>query len=111
MVFHDAQRGGETCDAAIELPETQSDDAFVLDLDAHYDEYRAQAEENERSGALLRELAYNSRKCVSFEGEALTVTEAARLWEYYAAENNVEVMSALTSLIADAKAAIREEYP
>lgn len=57
-----------------------------------------------------REEAYNTAKVVGWEGELLTVTEAAQLWQYYAAEGN-EKANMLTGLIAEAKATIREKYP
>lgn len=60
--------------------------------------------------AKLREEAYNTEKVIEWEGELLTVTEAAQLWQYYAAEGN-DKANTLTDLIAHAKAEIREKYP
>lgn len=57
-----------------------------------------------------RENAYNTEKVIAWDGEILTVTEAATLWSYYAAEGS-EKAPLLQTLIATAKAKIREEYP
>ena len=59
----------------------------------------------------LRENAYNTQAIISFGGEMLTVTQASQKWQYYAAEGNTVKTDALTTLIADAKASIREQYP
>ena len=61
--------------------------------------------------AQLREEAYNTQAIISFGGEMLTVTQASQKWQYYAAEGNTAKTDALTALIADAKASIREQYP
>lgn len=66
--------------------------------------------EPEPTSAELREEAYNSEKVIEWEEEKITVTEAAQLWQYYAAEGN-EKATILTSLISEAKSAIREKYP
>ena len=58
-----------------------------------------------------REQAYNTDPCVAWDGDMLTVTEAAQQWSYYAAEGNAAKMDALTALIAAAKAEIRAKYP
>ena len=58
-----------------------------------------------------REQAYNTIPCVSFGGAMLTVTQAAQQWVYYAAEGNTSKTDAITALIAEAKASIREQYP
>lgn len=58
----------------------------------------------------LREEAYNTRATIEWGGEMLTVTQAAQLWQYYAAEGS-EKAAQLQVLIAQAKAAIREEFP
>lgn len=63
----------------------------------------------EFSPAEKREAAYNTEKLIQWDGEMLTVTEAATLWSYYAAEGS-EKAAELTALIAEAKAKIREEY-
>ena len=57
-----------------------------------------------------REEAYNTLAIVAWDGEMLTVTQAAQLWQYYAAEGS-EKAAQLQVLIAQAKAAIREEFP
>lgn len=60
--------------------------------------------------AQQREQAYNTETIVSWSGEMITVTQAAQLWQYYAAEGN-EKATELQALIAEAKATIREKYP
>ena len=57
-----------------------------------------------------REEAYDTRAVIAWDGELLTVTAAAQLWQYYAAEGN-EKATALQELIREAKAAIRAEFP
>lgn len=59
----------------------------------------------------LREQAYNVEPCVAWDGDLLTVTEAAQRWAYYAAEGRTEKTDALTVLIAEAKADIRAQWP
>lgn len=58
-----------------------------------------------------RELAYDTEPCVEWEGQTLTVTQAAQQWEYYAAEGRTDKTDALTALIAEAKEKIRAEWP
>ena len=65
----------------------------------------------ELTPAEQREQAYNTDPCVSWDGAMLTVTEAAQKWQYYAAEGDAAKADALTALIAEAKATIREKYP
>lgn len=60
--------------------------------------------------AQQRENAYNTEAIIEWDGGMITVTEAAQLWQYYAAEGN-EKADMLTALIAQAKAEIREKYP
>lgn len=62
------------------------------------------------SPAEQREAAYNTAKIIPWEGGTITVTEAAQLWQYYAAEGNPKA-DELQSLIAAAKAEIRAQYP
>ena len=62
------------------------------------------------SPAEQRKQAYNTEKIISWVGEMLTVTEAATLWGYYAAEGS-DKATELTALIVTAKADIREKYP
>ena len=58
----------------------------------------------------LRERAYETEKVISYEGKMLTVDEANRKWQEYQAEGNIKA-NELTTLIANAKATIREQYP
>lgn len=67
--------------------------------------------EPEPTPANLREDAYNTLAVIEWEGSMLTVTQAAQLWQYYAAEGDTEKTDAITSMIAEAKRAIREQYP
>lgn len=55
----------------------------------------------------LREIAYNTEEIIEWEEKMITVTHAAQIWQYYAAEGS-EVASQLTTLISEAKQAIRE---
>ena len=57
----------------------------------------------------LRERAYETDKVISYEGKMLTVDEANRKWQEYQAEGNSNA-NELTTLIANAKATIREQY-
>lgn len=57
-----------------------------------------------------REKAYNEERLIEWGGDMLTVTEAATLWQYYAAEGS-EKAQTLTGLIVEAKETIREKYP
>lgn len=58
----------------------------------------------------LREHVYETEKIISYEGDMLTVDEANRKWQEYQAEGNSKA-NGLTTLIANAKATIREQYP
>ena len=58
-----------------------------------------------------REQAYNSDPCVPWDGDMLTVTQAAQQWAYYAAEGRSDKTDELTALIAAAKQRIRAKYP
>jgi hypothetical protein len=60
--------------------------------------------------AQQREEAYNTQKSIFWEGNYITVTEAAQLWQYYAAEGNKKAED-LQRSIAYAKADIRDQYP
>ena len=60
--------------------------------------------------AELRERAYETVKCITYENEQLTVDEANKKWQEYQAEGN-EKAAEITTLIAAAKASIRAEYP
>lgn len=61
--------------------------------------------------ARQREQAYNTVPIVQWDGSLLTVTQAAQQWAYYAAEGDTAKTDALTTLIAQAKQTIREQYP
>ena len=65
----------------------------------------------ELTPAQQRELAYNCKPAIEWDGEMLTVTQAAQQWAYYAAEGDTAKTEALTALIAKAKADIRAEWP
>ena len=58
----------------------------------------------------LRERAYETDKVISYEGKMLTVDEANHKWQEYQAEGNSKA-NELTTMIANAKVAIREQYP
>ncbi len=60
--------------------------------------------------AQQREEAYNTQPIVDWEGEKLTVTQAAQKWQYYAAEGSAKA-DELQTLIAAAKQTIREQFP
>jgi hypothetical protein len=67
-------------------------------------------EEPTLTPAEQREAAYNTAKIIPWDGDNITVTEAAQLWQYYAAEGNMKAYD-LQSLIAKAKSEIRTQYP
>lgn len=58
-----------------------------------------------------REQAYETRACVEYDGEVLTVDAANKLYLAYSAEGQTERAQALSTLIAVAKADIRAEFP
>ena len=58
----------------------------------------------------LRERAYETVKCITYENEQFTVDEANKKWQDYQAEGN-EKATVLTQLIHTAKENIREQYP
>lgn len=62
------------------------------------------------SPAQQREEAYNTQAVVEYDGQMLTVTQAATLWNYYAAEGSTKA-DELRVLIAAAKQTIRDQYP
>lgn len=64
-------------------------------------------EEEQPTAEELREVAYNEEEIIEWEDKLITVTHAALLWQYYAAEGS-ERAAQLTTLIATAKAGIRE---
>lgn len=57
-----------------------------------------------------RENAYNTDPVIEWSGDMLTVTQAATMWQYYAAEGS-EKATELQNLIATAKQTIREQFP
>ena len=61
--------------------------------------------------AELREQAYETEKLIEWDGNMLTVDEANKMFLRYDAEGFTEKSAALTTLIAQSKAAIREKYP
>jgi len=67
--------------------------------------------EPELTPAQQREEAYNTQPIIEWDGELLTVTEAAQKRQYYAAEGDTAKTEELTALIAAAKQSIREQYP
>lgn len=82
----------------------------AAEIEADYDAYLARARSWTPPAAERREEAYNTARRVDWGGETLTVTEAAQLWQYYAAEGS-DRADALRALIRAAKAEIRETYP
>ena len=58
----------------------------------------------------LRERVYETEKIISYEDDMLTVDEANSKWQEYHAEGNSKA-NELTTLIANAKAMIRGQYP
>ena len=58
----------------------------------------------------LRERVYETEKIISYEDDMLTMDEANRKWQEYQAEGNSKA-NELTTLIANAKAMIRRQYP
>ena len=58
-----------------------------------------------------REQEYETRACVEYDGQMLTVDAANKLYLAYSAEGQTERAQELSTLIAMAKAAIRTEFP
>lgn len=58
-----------------------------------------------------REQAYETRACVEYDGQTLTVDAANKLYLAYSAEGQTERAQELSTLIAMAKAEIRTEFP
>lgn len=65
----------------------------------------------EMTPAERRELAYDTEPVIAWEGQMLTVTDAAQVWAYYAAEGRSDKTDELTALIAAAKYSIRAKWP
>lgn len=62
------------------------------------------------TGVEKRKRAYKTEKLVEWDGDMLTVDAANKIWQQYAAEDSAKAAE-LTTLIAAAKADIRERYP
>lgn len=60
--------------------------------------------------AQQREQAYNDQPVIEWDGDMLTVTQAATKWQYYAAEGSAKA-DELQVLIAAAKQAVRAQFP
>ena len=75
-----------------------------------YQAYLAEHPVNQLTPAERRETSYNTEAIIPWAGELLTVTAAAQLWQYYAAEGSGKAEE-LQALIAQAKAEIRAKYP
>ena len=67
-------------------------------------------EEPALSPAEQREAVYNTAQIIPWDSVTVTVTGAAQLWQYYAAEGNPKAAQ-LQALIAAAKADIRAQIP
>ena len=93
----------ETYPARIDTPNTKAI-LFYNETDGIHWEYIP------LTPAELRERAYETVKCITYENEQLTVDEANKKWQEYQAEGN-EKATELTQLIHTAKENIREQYP
>ena len=93
----------ETYPARVDHPNTHAVLSYSESEGIHW-EYIPYAPEE------LRERAYETDKVISYEGKMLTVDEANRKWQEYQAEGNSKA-NELTTMIANAKVAIREQYP
>ena len=60
--------------------------------------------------AELREQAYETEKCIEWDGDMLTVDEANQMYLRYDAEGYTTKANELTTLISQAKAEIRARY-
>ena len=60
--------------------------------------------------AELREQAYETEKCVEWDGDILTVDDANKMYLRYDAEGNTTKATELRTLISQAKAEIRARY-
>ena len=88
-------------------------DGVVTSLTVNADAYVAYQDSitMQKTAAQLREEAYDADAIIDWHGEYITVTKAALLWQYYAAEGNDVITTELTAKIAEAKASIRDKYP
>ena len=59
----------------------------------------------------IREHEYETRKCIEWNGEMLTIDEANKMYWEYMIENRTDITDELQAKIIAAKQAIREEYP
>ena len=100
-----------------------ADDGFVLRTDKAEDYLRQTfeggvltltnapvPEAEEITPAQQREGAYNTEAVIEWDGDLLTITQAATKWQYYAAEGSDKAVE-IQTLIASAKQTIREKYP
>ena len=93
----------ETYPARVDHPNTHAVLSYNEEQGIHWEYIPYTPEE-------LRERAYETDKVISYEGKMLTVDEANRKWQEYQAEGNSKA-NELTTMIANAKATIREQYP
>ena len=93
----------ETYPACVDHPNTHAVLSYSKTAGIHWEYIPYTPEE-------LRERAYETGKVISYEGKMLTVDEANRKWQEYQAEGHSKA-NELTTLIANAKATIREQYP
>lgn len=93
----------ETYPARVDHPNTHAVLSYNVEEGIHWEYIPYTSEE-------LRERAYETDKVISYEGKMLTVDEANRKWQEYQAEGNSKATE-LTTMIANAKATIREQYP
>lgn len=118
-IFYEKRRVGESValdagDVEVEksvyeaapLPCRCVDGEFVAVAEHPVLEYKS----TEVLAAVLRERAYNTEAIIPWDGEMLTVTQAAQLWQYYAAEGS-DKAAELQTMIAAAKQTIRGSYP
>ena len=91
-----------------------NDPVFAASLGAEEYPYPERETAVPDSGTLTpaqqREEAYNTQPIVEWDGEQLTVTQAAAKWQYYGAEGSGRA-DELQTLIAAAKQTIRAQYP
>lgn len=93
--------------SCMEAPE-EVDQRWVYNQET--DTFSPPAETEATTPAQQREEAYNTEAIIYWDGAYITVTAAAQLWQYYAAEGNPKAYE-LQNLIAAAKTEIREKYP
>lgn len=86
------------------------DPEFAKELGAEEYPYPGGHGAVEPTPAEQREEAYNTQPIIEWEGQMLTVTQAAQKWQYYAAEGSQKA-DELQVLISAAKESIREQCP